>query len=240
MKHALDTTATALLRPGRQLALTASVALAALCGPPLPATTVLKCVDAEGKLLFTDATCPPGTRSWKEVDAEIQRPGRAEPAPEASHPRPATALPPSPPPKPETHPRAPRTDPPANVPMIAKATMGARFTRALADLSTLKTYSLMHMAERGQWPTRAEDMGLDSGSFHTDDIVEVGLRQDGGIVAYLVPTFGHERWIWLQPRAALGGANVTWACRTNLEKQSLIPGAYGTCEWTAGPARQKP
>lgn len=117
--------------------------------------------------------------------------------------------------------------------MIAKAVLAARFSRALADLSALKIYSMSYMAESGEWPREPEQMGLDSETFDTDDIVEVGYRKDGGIVAYLTPAFGHGKWLWMQPRSALGGANVSWQCRTNVEKQALLPGAYGTCVWQA-------
>jgi hypothetical protein len=199
-------------------------ACAPLLAAPGAAGAARRCEDPSGRVLFTDQECPPGTRLVKELEQPIQK---VTPSSESPARQPERAADVS---DAAVHPR-PSGPPPADpVPRAARGVLGARFARARGDLSSLKLYSSGHRAETGEWPRGPEDVGLDPKSFDTLDIVEVGYRPDGGIVGYLDPVFGHGRWIWLQPRSALGGAGITWACVTNVEQETLPPGAYGDCE----------
>ena len=74
------------------------------------------------------------------------------------------------------------------------------------------------------------ELGLDPASLHSQDIASLDLAREGGFVAHLRPAFGVERKIWLSPQASLGGATLSWRCRTNVPLGSLLPSAMGSCE----------
>jgi hypothetical protein len=120
--------------------------------------------------------------------------------------------------------------PPPEIPgVMARAMLAARFTRALSELSTLKTYSMMYQAETGSWPGSPEDLGLDRDTFHTEDIEHIDFEPTGAIVATLRPSFGEGRRIWLRPSPSLGGASMRWNCETNLVLGPLLPGLAVSC-----------
>lgn len=195
-----------------------------------------KCIAEDGRILFTDQDCPAGTRIGKTGDGSvIQIQPRPGPRPDARdpHPRPAPA-------ESEATPQSAADSLLRAVPLVGQVILASRFARALADLSNLKIHSMAYMAETGEWPTEPAQLGLDTATLHTADIVEIGYRRDGGIVAYLAPVFGHARWLWMQPHDALGGASIAWQCRTNVETGTLLASAFGGCERFAPPAAPAP
>ena len=184
------------------------------------ADAIRKCRSPAGEVLFTSDGCPQGFALLEEH--EITPP----PAPDtgaADGEIDLDALPP----------QAKQRDEaaPTEVPgLMARAMMAARFTRALSELSTLRTYSMMYQAEYGAWPRSPEDLGLDRSSFHTEDIEHIDFEANGAIVATLRPSFGEDRRIWLRPSPSLGGASMRWDCETNLVLGPLLPGMGVSCE----------
>jgi hypothetical protein len=181
------------------------------------ADAIRKCRSRSGQVLFTSDACPKGFALIQEhqiapppapdaPEAATDATGRVAPAPQA------------------------REAPPQETPgVIARAMLAARFGRALSELSTLKTYSMMYQAETGSWPRSPEDLGLDRGTFHTEDIERIDFEPTGAIVATLRPSFGRDRRIWLRPSPTLGGASLRWKCETNLEFGPLLPGLAVSC-----------
>ncbi len=168
-------------------------------------------------MLFTSDACPAGFALLQEHEIA---PPPAPDAPEAA--TDAIDL--------DVLPPQPKEAPPQETPgVIARAMLAARFSRALSELSTLKTYSMMYQAETGDWPGSPEDLGLDRGTFHTEDIEHIEFERTGAIVATLRPSFGRDRRIWLRPSYSLGGASMRWKCETNLVLGPLLPGLAVSC-----------
>ncbi|NNL64794.1 MAG: hypothetical protein HKP30_00995, partial [Myxococcales bacterium] len=136
--------------------------------PPLAAAAASTCVAEDGRILFTDQDCPPGTRPGKTGGGNLIQTKRPR-ARQAEHPRPPSSEPDATPPS--------MTDSVLHaIPLVGRAILASRFARALADLSSLKVHSMAYMAEMGEWPTKPEQLGLDAATFHTADIVEIGYR----------------------------------------------------------------
>jgi hypothetical protein len=167
--------------------------------------------------LFTSYACPAG---FTLVQKHEVAPPPAPDAPDAvADPIDRDALPPQ-----------AKDAPSQKIPgVMASAMLAARFARALSALSTLKTYSMMHQVETGNWPGSPEDLGLDRGTFHTEDIEHIDFEPTGAIVATLRPSFGEARRIWLRPSPSLGGATMRWDCETNLVLSPLLPGLGTSC-----------
>ena len=91
----------------------------------------------------------------------------------------------------------------------------------MTELSSLKLYVMMHYAEFGQWPTGPAELGLDARTLHSDDVRQVEFQPGGTIAARLAEDFGPDKHLWLIPRETLGGANMSWDCRTDLSPMAF-------------------
>ena len=198
---------------------TLAVGLAIAMGPAVThAASIQKCQSKAGEVLFTSVDCPEGYQLVRQHAVEDP-----PPAPDAAGAEEAIdldALPPQ-------AERPPPEEPPG---LIQRAMLAARFTRALSELSTLKTYSMMHLAETGEWPRGPADLGLDPQTFDTEDIAAIDFAPDGAIIAHLRADFGSERRIWLRPEASLGGATTRWVCETNVRIGQVLPGMGVSCD----------
>lgn len=187
------------------------IVASSLVAPAAWADAILKCQSPAGEVLYSTETCPDGWALAKEHVIGAQgEPGGVPGATEA--PPPASPIPAQPP------------------TVLNRAALAARFARALGELSSLKMLSLSYMAQTGEWPTDPVELGLDPSSLHSQDIASLDLAREGGFVAHLRPAFGVERKIWLSPAASLGGATLSWRCRTNVPLSALLPSAMGGCE----------
>lgn len=187
--------------------LTVCIVAAGLLAPAVWADAIRKCRSPEGEVLFSTEACPDGWALAKEH--VIGAPG----APGAVQVPPLVSPVPEPPPT-----------------LTTRTALAARFSRALSELSTLKVLSMSYLAQTGEWPTDPAELGLDSESLHSQDIAALDLEREGGFVVHLRPDFGVERKIWLSPEASLGGATLSWRCRTNVPLSAVIPSAMGDCE----------
>ncbi len=121
-------------------------------------------------------------------------------------------------------------DPDWDVGFVATMLLRARFAGVLSSLHSLRNAAMMHEAENGAWPTRAEDMGLDGSTMQTNEIANVRFFGDGTILATLKPGFGKGKFVALQPVEELGGAQLGWKCRANFPKE-FLGGSFGAgCE----------
>ena len=203
----------------RRMCMLAVGLVASSIGVAAHAESIQKCRSRTGEVLFTSGGCPEGHLLVRQHVIESAEPElEAELDAEAS--LDLDALPP-----PAAKP------PPEEMPgMMARAVVAARFARALSELSTLKTYAMMHMVETGEWPRGPEDLGLDPDTFDTEDISSIEFGRDGAIIANLRPDFGSERKIWLRPVSSLGGATTRWQCETNVQIGTVLPALGVSCE----------
>jgi hypothetical protein len=201
----------------RTRALLAAILAGGLVASVADADAIRKCRSRSGEVLFTSYACP---ASFALVQKHEVAPPPAPDAPDAvADAIDRDALPPQ-----------AKDAPGQEIPgVMASAMLAARFARALSALSTLKTYSMMHQVETGNWPGSPEDLGLDRGTFHTEDIEHIDFEPTGAIVATLRPSFGEARRIWLRPSPSLGGATMRWDCETNLVLSPLLPGLGTSC-----------
>ena len=209
------------------------------------------CRLAGGRIEMRDTPCPANARTLSARDVPEMSipgeppgagsraaagPGRVDVIPAASVP--AASVPASRGADPSlARPRAPSpvkaeafVDPDWDPGFIATMLLRARFAGVLSSLHNLRNAAMMHEAEIGAWPTRAEDMGLDGSTMQTNEIANVRFFGDGTILATLKPGFGKGKFVALQPVEELGGAQLGWKCRANFPKE-FLGGSFGAgCE----------
>ena len=123
----------------------------------------------------------------------------------------------------------------------ASMMLRTRLSAVRASLHSLQTAVHVHYAEWGEWPTRPEDMGLDSETMSSDEIRAVHFQADGVIVAALSDRFGSNKRIALAPREVLGGARIQWQCFANYPESFVSDGCKSrVIDWLETPAAASP
>jgi len=93
----------------------------------------------------------------------------------------------------------------------------AKRASVLSTLMSFKMEVMVHYMEQGEFPASASDIGLDMSELKSKEIAQVQIDH-GRVIA--IPA-GHEQgWIGLFPTPTMGGRNIDWECKTNIESYS--------------------
>ena len=100
----------------------------------------------------------------------------------------------------------------------------AKLANALVMVTPLKMQVTQYYLERGDWPASFVDLQLNPTAMREPGLIEqVALRLGGVIQLDLDETeFGAGQYLQLIPREAMGGTQMAWDCRTNLEAQYWV------------------
>lgn len=157
---------------------------------PVWAASYFKCVGPDGSIIFSDTECPD--------EAEIVTEKTLKPG--ALNGRIGQEV---------------YNDGNTSMSLDEMIKMRGRLAEGLASLSTIKMAITEYQAMQADWPHSLQDIGFDSERMNSQYIENVGVGQNGAIIANLRENFGEGKIIVLTPRNVMDGTQLEWDCAAN-------------------------